>query len=85
MIRNIHPADELALIRDDMRKLKAREAFLQRGFLGDRLSRFGDEVVVEVAVIRNRKFLRDRLPKTILNDAAYWEDLRSQHVQVRPR
>ncbi len=85
MIRNIHPADELALIRDDIRRLKAREAFLQRGFLGDRLPRFGDEMVVEVAVIRNRKFLRDRLPATILNDATYWEDLRSQQVQLRPR
>jgi hypothetical protein len=37
MIRNIHPADELSMIREDIRRLKDREAFLRRGFLGETL------------------------------------------------
>jgi hypothetical protein len=85
MIRNIHPADELSLIHEDLRRLKAREAFLQRGFLGDTLPRVGVAAVVEVDIIKNRKFLHDRLPAAILNDATYWEDRRSKHVRVRLR
>ena len=68
MIRNLHSADELSLIREDMRRLKAREAFLRRGFLGDTLSRAGQDTVVEVAIIKVRKFLRDELPTAILQD-----------------
>ncbi len=85
MTRNIHPADELALVRSDIRRLKEREEFLRRGFLGDKLPRHGAEAVVEVNTLRNKRFLRDRLPPSILEDPSYWTDARVQHVCVRPR
>jgi len=85
MIRNIHPADELSMIREDIRRLRDREAFLHRGFLGETLPRIGQEAVVEVAIMRNRKFLRDKLPAAILSDTSLWVDQRSKHVRVRPR
>ena len=36
-MRNIHPAYELAMVRADIDRLRQREAFLRRGFLGDTL------------------------------------------------
>ena len=68
-----------------MRRLKAREAFLRHFFLGDTLSRLGLDTVVEVAIIKNRKCLRDKLPTAILQDPTYWSDDRCQHLRVRPR
>ena len=85
MIRNLHFADELSLISENMRRLKAREAFLRRGFLGDTLSRVGQDTVVEVAIIKVRKFLHDKLPTAILQDPTYWSDDRCQYLRVRPR
>jgi len=84
-MRNLHPADELAMIRADIDRLKQREAFLRRGFIGDTLSRHGDDAVVEVAVFRSRRFLRDKLPAGILENEAYWDTQRTEHVSVRPR
>lgn len=85
MIRNMHPADELAMVRSDIERLKSREAFLRRGFLGETLPRTGDEAVVEVAVFRSRRFLREKLPAGILEDEAYWGTQRVKQVSVRPR
>lgn len=85
MLKNLHPADELAMVRADIERLKSREAFLRRGFLGDTLPRSGDEAVVEVAVFRSRRFLRDKLPNEILENEAYWINQRIEHVRVRPR
>lgn len=85
MIRNMHPADELAMVRSDIERLKSREAFLRRGFLGDTLSRTGDEAVVEVTVFRSRRFLREKLPAGILEDETYWGTQRVEQVRVRPR
>ena len=85
MIRNMHPADELAMLQADIERLKSREAFLRRGFLGDTLPRTGEEAVVEVAVFRSRRFMREKLPAGILEDEAYWGAQRTEHVRVRPR
>ena len=83
MIRNLHPADELALIREDMRRLKARETFLRNGFLRDSLHRRGTDAVVEVKTLRSRVLLRDKLPDTIVDDPQFWEERRLQQVRVR--
>lgn len=83
MIRNLHPADELALIREDMRRLKARETFLRNGFLRDSLPRRGTDAVVEVKTLRSRVLLRDKLPDTIVDDPQFWEERRLQQVRVR--
>ncbi len=85
MIRNRHPADELAMVRADIERLKSREAFLRRGFLGDTLPRMGDESVVEVAVFRSRRFLREKLPPDILENEAFWGTQRIEQVRVRTR
>ncbi len=85
MVRNIHPADELAMVRADIKRLKSREAFLREGFLEDTLPRHGDDAVVEVSVFSSRRFLRDRLPRKILDDEAYWGAVRTKHVSVKPR
>lgn len=73
VLRNIHPADELAMIRADMRRLKEREAFLRRGFLTLDLPTRGDEAVASVKILKKRRFLRDKLPQAILENENYWE------------
>ncbi len=81
-MRNIHPADELAMIRADLRRLKAREDFLQKGFLSLLLPTRGEDAVATVKVLKHRKFLRERLPQHILNDADLWETEVTRHVLV---
>tara|TARA_R110002051_G_scaffold20631_5_gene56003 strand:- start:1789 stop:2046 length:258 start_codon:yes stop_codon:yes gene_type:complete len=85
MIKNMHPADELAMVRADIERLKSREAFLRRGFLEDTLPRHGAEAVVEIAVFRSRRFLPDKLPPSVLEDEAYWGNQRTEQVRIRPR
>lgn len=85
MIKNMHPADELAMVRADIDRLKSREAFLRRGFLDGTLPRRGDEAVVQIAVFRSRRFLRDRPHQDVLENEAYWGSQRTEHVNIRPR
>lgn len=81
-MRNIHPADELAMIRADMRRLKEREAFLRKGFLTKRLPTHGDEAVATVKILKQRRFRRDLLPQDVLDNAEYWETQIVRHVHV---
>ena len=81
-MKNIHPADELAMIRADLRRLKEREAFLRRGFLTLRLPTRGEEAVASVKIVKQRRFRRDLLPKAVLDNADYWETEVVRHVHV---
>ena len=81
----MHPADELAMVREDIARLKSREAFLRRGFLGDTLPRDGDTAIVEVSVFCSRRFLHEKLPPNILENEIYWGSQRVEHVRVRNR
>lgn len=72
-MKNIHPADELAMIRADLRRLKAREDYLKKGFLSLRFPVRGDEAVATVKVLKQRKLCQERLPQHILDDAEMWE------------
>lgn len=83
MINGLHPADELALIDEDIRRLKARETFLRNGFLRDTLPRRGAAALVEIKTLQSRVLLRDKLPEAIREDPQYWEERRLQQVQVR--
>ena len=83
-MRNMHPADELALIRSDLRRLKEREAFLRKGFLEMRHSPRGDEAVATVKILKKRQLRQDRLPPHVLENADYWETRIVRHVQVDP-
>lgn len=80
--RNIHPADELALIRSDIRRLRDREAFLRKGFLSLALPTRGEDAVATVKILKERKLRRDLLPASVLENEAYWETTVIRHVQV---
>ncbi len=79
-----HPADELADIRNDLKRLKAREAYLRNGFLNESLPRIGRDVVAQVMPLEKRVFLRDKLPAHILNDEAFWRTDLINEVQFAP-
>jgi hypothetical protein len=81
-MRNIHPADELAMIRADLRRLKEREAFLRKGFLEMRHDTRGVDAVATVKVLKTRRFCRDRLPSHVLENADYWETQIVRQVEV---
>lgn len=81
-MRNIHPADELAMIRADLRRLKEREAILRNGFLSLRLPLRGHDAVATVKILKEKRFLRDRLPQHVLDNADYWETKVVRHVHV---
>lgn len=79
-----HPADELADIRNDLKRLKTREAFLLNGIVNDRLPRFGKDVVAQVKPFEKRIFLREKLPDHILQDTAFWRVESVRDVQFEP-
>lgn len=81
-MRNMHPADELAMIRTDIRRLREREDFLRKGFLSLRLPTRGDEAVATVKIVKQRKFCQDRLPQHLLDDPDLWETKVIRHVHV---
>lgn len=81
-MRNIHPADELALIRADLRRLKEREAFLRNGFLSMRLPTRGDDAVATVKILKQKRFLHDRLPQHMLDNEDFWETKVVRHVHI---
>ncbi|PUB17578.1 hypothetical protein [Yoonia sediminilitoris] len=84
MQSNLHPADELALVREDMKRLQEREAFLRDGFLRQSWSRRGSEAEVEIKAVHSRVLRRDKLPREIVNDPEYWEDRQVRHVRTKP-
>ncbi len=83
MLRNLHPADELAIIRQDIRRLKERETFLRNGFLNDKFARYGTHAIADVAPMRRRTFLKEKLPEHILNDERYWRTDIIHHVRIQ--
>lgn len=77
------PVDELASVRAEIARLKQREDELRAGFLlpGARLRSNQHEVVVRHG--RRRVFVKDRLPKHILDDPAYWDERSSTVITLR--
>jgi hypothetical protein len=82
MIPNLYPADELARLRVDIRRLEAREKELREGFLAGKFPLFGYENRVEVRQSKRKVFLRDRLGLEVLNDPQHWEDRVTKTVLV---
>ena len=66
------PADELAQIRDDLRRLKIREAVLRRAVLDDPSLREGTQARVVVRVQKRREIVLAQLPSEIVKDGRYW-------------
>ena len=81
-MRNMHPADELAMIRTDIRRLREREDYLRKGFISLRLPTRGDEAVATVKIVKQRKFCQDKLPQYLLDDPDLWETkvIRQVHI-----
>ena len=83
MIPSFHPADELAMIRAQKRRLEDRERQLRDGYLAGTLNPIGYEASVEVKVAHQRVLLRDKLPDVIKDDPRYWEDRQVRSVVLR--
>jgi len=80
----LHPADELNLVRAQMRRLKAREAAL-RARLIEGEDRAGAAWVAEVRERRARRIDPARLPLSARADPRSWLDRRQTSVTLRPR
>ncbi|MCI2398856.1 hypothetical protein [Aliiroseovarius subalbicans] len=84
-MRNIHPVEELAEIRAEMRQLKAREAELRRYFLSEAAPACeGPFHRVDIRRQRARVFDKTRLPQVILSDPRFYKDRVSDVVKVQP-
>lgn len=81
-MRNMHPADELAMIRTDIRRLREREEYLRKGFLSLRFPTRGDEAVATVKIVKQRKFCQAKLPRHLQEDPDLWETQIIRHVHV---
>lgn len=73
MLTNRHPADELAKLRSEIRRLKARENDLRKVLLHGTCGLQGDDHHVVMQKQRRRVFLKDRLPQHVLSDPDLWE------------
>lgn len=87
MIRIHHPAEELFELRARIRALKAREAELRAFFLNAARPADRRGLAHEVTVVRQRRrvFVRERLPREVLNDPVYWELRHSSVVKLITR
>lgn len=85
MKSNRHPADELADVRGRIWALKAREAELRGVLLCNVDRHIGDENRVIVRRNRRRVFQKDRLPRDILSNPAFWDETEATHVVIEPR
>ncbi|MEM0922058.1 MAG: hypothetical protein AAGI13_03380 [Pseudomonadota bacterium] len=83
--RNLLPADELGLLRAEIKRLKARETELRDQFREMGRVSPGAEYTVEVVEQRRRVFDRSLLPADILEDPRYWKEIVTQIVKVRLR
>lgn len=84
-MRNLPPADELAQIRDDLRRLKIREAVLRRIVLDDPATRDGIDARVVVRVQKRLTLDPAQLPDFIRNDRRYWAMAETHVVLIENR
>jgi len=81
----MHPADELAWLRVEIRRLCRREAELRDSFVAGRAPAEGVEARVVVRSARRAVFRRERLPAVILSDPAFWDARLTHTVTVEAR
>ena len=82
-VKNMAPADELALLRTEIARLEQREAELRQGFLRGKLPVTGVFTRIEICQQRRRTFCKDRLPPAVLQDRRLWDDKIILAVVVR--
>lgn len=80
---NMTPADELGHIREEMKRLKAREKELRTEILetGDAS---GTDYTIEIREQERRTLDREKLPTEILEDPYYYKTSISQIVRTVP-
>jgi hypothetical protein len=83
MIPNFYPADELALIRDRIKRVEPHEQTLRDGYLSGQLNPVRYENSVEIKVQRRRKLREDRLLPEIREDPRFWQETETRAVVVR--
>lgn len=82
---HLHPVKKLHLLREDLRRLRMREAELSRRLLaGPARLRDGPRLRVEVTAQTRRVFNRAALPPEILHDDRYWRIGEEPVVHVLP-
>ena len=79
----MHPADEYARLKSEIRVLEARAKALRDRFVLGRAPCVSNAVEVVVENRTRRVFLRDKLPREILADPSYWAEMPAQRVTFR--
>ena len=72
--RNMPPADELELVRAEIKRLRGREAELRAAVLEEGGAEPGQDWRVEVVEHRRRTLDRAALPPEISGDPRYWKE-----------
>lgn len=78
---NMAPADELELVRAELKRLRAREAELRAQVLEEGAEP-GQDWRVEVVEQRRRTLDRSALPTEIADDPRYWKQSVSRVVRT---
>jgi hypothetical protein len=84
MLPNMCPADELALVRAQLRELQDREADLKIAFLTRRAPLLGRDHRVEIRSHNNLVFQSELLPENILKNPSYWRARNTKQIRVKP-
>jgi hypothetical protein len=79
----MHPVDEFARLKAEIRELETKAAVLRDGFLNPATPRRSNRFEVVVKIQTRRTFKKDLLPPEILTDPRFWEENRSEMVTVR--
>lgn len=79
---NMAPADELELVRAELKRLRAREAALREQVLEKGGGAPGQDWRVEVVEQRRRTLDRAALPREIADDPRYWKESVSRVVKT---
>ena len=80
--RNMPPADELELVRAEIKRLRKREAELRGAVLDEGGAEPGQDWRVEVVEQRRRTLDRAALPPEIAGDPRYWKERVSRVVKT---
>ncbi|MEM1234037.1 MAG: hypothetical protein AAGH70_07905 [Pseudomonadota bacterium] len=75
----MHPADEYARLKDQIKALEARAQALRTRFIRGDAPLASEAVEVRVSRHTRRVFMKDRLPDYILREPSLWEE-RSSHT-----
>lgn len=79
---NMAPADELELVRAELKRLRAREAALRAQVLENGGAEPGQDWRVEVVEQRRRTLDRAALPAEVAEDPRFWKETVSRVVKT---